>query len=97
MRLVVDWYRRFVRFFPGESPDKWVGELVDPTASILGDGKAWWDDRYRDASGMLATEHVESDQRFRFQQMCLGTVCVDGTPDLLRLKATIDSFIADNT
>lgn len=96
MRLIIDWYCRYVRFFPGESPDKWVGELVDPTASILGDGKAWWDDRYRDASGMLSAERVESDQRFRFQQMSLGTVCVDKTPVLLQLKATIDSFITDS-
>ncbi|WP_454788579.1 ATP-dependent nuclease [Mycolicibacterium lutetiense] len=96
MRRVIDWCRRFVRFLPGEQPDKWVGGIIDPSASIPGDGKGWWDEAYRAASGMLSTEYVESDQRFRFQQMRLGTVSIDETPDLVHLKATVDAFVSES-
>lgn len=96
LRRIVDWYREYVRFIPGGKPDAWVGGLVDPSASIDGDGKDWWDSRFRKSAGMLDSEYVESDQRFRLQQASLGAIPVANTSDLAVLRDTIDSFSAGN-
>lgn len=94
LRTIIEWCRVFVRFLPGEEPDVWLAEAIDPAAEVPGDGKRWWDDKCRDDSGMLPEEPVPSDQRFRFQQSHLGGIQIDNSNGLDELQRALDEFIS---
>lgn len=93
LRKIIDWSRQYITFLPGREPDLWLANVIDPKATVVGNGKSWWDDRCRSSSAMLASERVTSDQRFRYQQFYLGELRDDPPADLLALGAEIDRFL----
>lgn len=92
LRQVLDYSRKIVRFLPGQEPDAWLAYAIEPTATGVGDGKAWWNKRTKDQLGRLESETVTSDEQFFFQKQAISSIPTDN-PDLKKIRDAVEYLL----
>ncbi|MBF6218042.1 AAA family ATPase [Nocardia abscessus] len=94
LKTIIDFGRRRVRFLPGREPDAWLAQIIEPTASDIGDGKDWWNTHAKALMGRLESESVTSDEQFFHQAQAIVQIPKEH-PDLQKIRSIVEEFLND--